>query len=154
MGNVFNALVIGATLFFCTAFSRAQNSNYNDTLAKRLGADDYGMKKYVLVLLKTGSNTGAGKAFTDSCFRGHMENMEVMVKTGKLVVAGPLGKNEKTYRGIFIPNLQSLEEASALLQSDPAIKAKLLEPELFNWYESAALPVYLETSEKIWIKNH
>jgi uncharacterized protein YciI len=132
----------------------SQNPNYSESLAKQLGADEYGMKKYVLVLLKTGSNTRAGKAFTDSCFRGHMENMEVMVKAGKLVVAGPLGKNEKTYRGLFVLNLQSLEEAYALLQSDPAIKAKLLEPELYNWYGSAALPVYLETSEKIWQKGH
>lgn len=133
---------------------RSQNPNFNDSLARKLGADEYGMKKYILVLLKTGSNTGAQKAFTDSCFRGHMENMEVMVKAGKLVVAGPLGKNEKTYRGLFILNLKSFEEASVLLQSDPAIKAKLLEPELYNWYGSAALPVYLETSDKIWQKGH
>jgi uncharacterized protein len=146
------------TLCFCFLMLSiglySQNPNYNDSLARKLGADEYGMKKYILVLLKTGSNTNAGKTFTDSCFRGHMENMAVMVKAGQLVVAGPLGKNEKTYRGIFILNLNSLQEAAILLQSDPAIKAKLLEPELYNWYGSAALPVYLETSEKIWTKNH
>lgn len=143
----FYLLMLSVTMY-------SQNPNYNEGLAKTLGADEYGMKKYVLVLLKTGSNTEATKAFTDSCFRGHMENMEVMVKAGKLVVAGPLGKNENTYRGLFILNLQSIEEALALLQSDPAIKAKLLEPELYNWYGSAALSVYLETSEKIWKKAH
>ena len=141
-------------LLLISKFAWSQNPNYNDSLAKKLGADDYGMKKYVLVILKTGTNASTDKAYIDSCFSGHMKNMEVMVKAGQLVVAGPLGKNEKTYRGIFILNINSIEEASALLQSDPAIKAKLLEPELYNWYGSAALPVYLPTSEKIWQKNH
>ena len=68
---------------------------------------------------------------------------------GKLVVAGPLGKNEKTYRGIFILDVASQEEAQALLATDPAIKEKLLEAELYQWYGSAALPVYLPTHQKI-----
>ncbi len=148
------ALLLLTALLLISKFAWSQNPNYNDSLAKKLGADDYGMKKYVLVILKTGSNTSTDKSYIDSCFRGHMKNMEVMVKAGQLVVAGPLGKNEKTYRGIFILNLNSLEEATVLLQSDPAIKAKLLEPELYAWYGSAALPVYLETSEKIWKKDH
>lgn len=131
----------------------AQNPNYNDSLAKKLGADEYGMKKYTLVILKTGSNTTTDKRFIDSCFQGHMSNMEIMMKAGKLIVAGPIEKNEKKYRGIFILDVKNKEEAHNLLQNDPAIQSKLLEPELYNWYGSAALPVYLETSEKIWKKN-
>ncbi|MCZ4408445.1 hypothetical protein O3Q51_06480 [Cryomorphaceae bacterium 1068] len=34
----------------------AQNPNYDADLAKQLGADDYGMKMYSLVILKTGTN--------------------------------------------------------------------------------------------------
>lgn len=30
--------------------------NYDSVLAKKLGADDYGMKWYVLAILKTGGN--------------------------------------------------------------------------------------------------
>src|SRR5262245_30594317 len=82
--------------------AQAQNPKYNDSLAKALGADEYGMKKYTLVILKTGPNTGTSKATTDSCFSGHMANMEKMVAAGELIVAGPIAKNEKTYRGIFI----------------------------------------------------
>jgi uncharacterized protein YciI len=154
MGNKCNTLVLLAALLLSGKQALSQNPNYNDSLAKALGADDYGMKKYILVILKTGGNTSTDKAYIDSCFKGHMANMEVMVKVGQLVLAGPMGKNDKTYRGIFILNLNSLEEASVLLQNDPAIKAKLLEPELYNWYGSAALPLYLDASDKVWKLNH
>lgn len=122
---------------------------YDEALAKKLGADNYGMKMYVLVILKSGSNTTETKAKTDSLFAGHMANMGKMVEMQKLVVAGPMGKNDKNYRGIFLLNTKSIDEAKQLLESDPAIKAKLLEPELYNWYGSAALAEYLPFHDKI-----
>jgi uncharacterized protein YciI len=136
-------------LLFLTFKANAQNNLYDSVLAKKLGADEYGMKGYILVLLKTGPNKTTNQPFIDSCFAGHMQNMGVMVKAQKLVVAGPLGKNDKTYRGIFILNLTSLEEAEKLLQTDPAISSGLLSTELYKWYGSAALSEYLPFSEKI-----
>ena len=135
-----------------TAIVTAQttNPNYDEALAKKLGADDYGMKKYVLVILKTGENTTATSEETSAAFRGHMENINRLVEEGKLIVAGPLGKNDKTYRGIFILDVPTVEEASELVQTDPAVKAKLLDVELFPWYGSAALSEYLPASDKIW----
>lgn len=130
--------------------SVAQNPNYDSTLAKSLGADDYGMKGYTLVLLKTGSNRTTDRDFINKCFTGHMSNINRLVELGKLIVAGPLGKNDKTYRGVFILNTTDLKEAEEMLQTDPAIKERLLDAELYNWYGSAALPVYLDASDKIW----
>ncbi len=78
-----------------------------------------------------------------------MANMGKLVKLNKLIVAGPLGKNDQNYRGIFILNTKSLDEAKEILATDPAIKAKLLDADLFNWYGSAALAAYLTASEKV-----
>lgn len=125
------------------------NLKYDEALAKQLGADDYGMKMYVLVMLKSGTNITATKAETDSAFAGHMANIGRLVKLNKLIVAGPLGKNDKNYRGIFILNTKSLDEAKEILATDPAIKANLLDADLFNWYGSAALGEYLKFSEKV-----
>lgn len=77
------------------------NPDYDSALAKKLDADDYGMKMYVLVILKTGTNTTEDKKIKDSLFAGHMDNINRLVKINKLVVAGPLVKNEKTYRGFL-----------------------------------------------------
>jgi uncharacterized protein YciI len=139
-------------LLFISLFTAAQKTNpiYDSVLAKKLGADDFGMKKYVLVILKTGTNTTTEKRFIDSCFGGHMKNISRLVEIGKLIVAGPLGKNEKTYRGIFILNVPTIAEANELVQTDPAVKAGLLAAELFQWYGSAALAEYLPASDKVW----
>lgn len=131
-------------------FTQAQDQpKYDEALAKKLGADNYDMKMYVLVMLKTGTNTTATKAQTDSLFKDHMSNMGQLVKDEKLIIAGPFGKNDKQYRGIFILNTKSIEEAKTWLATDPAVNAKLLDAELFNWYGSAALSTYLPYHDRI-----
>jgi uncharacterized protein YciI len=130
--------------------SSVLNPNYAPELAHKLGADDYGMKSYILVILKTGPNQTTDKTFINDSFRGHMNNINQLVTEGKMIVAGPLTKNDKTYRGIFILNVTDFEEAEKLLQNDPAITEGLLDVELYKWYGSAALPEYLEFSDKIW----
>jgi uncharacterized protein YciI len=137
-------------LGFCLSAScQTDNPKYNKALADSMGGDDYGMKTYILVILKTGSKKIEDKKVLDSLFKGHMENIGRLAKKGKLIVAGPLGKNDKTYRGIFILNVKTIEEAIALLETDPTIKEKVLEAEVFKWYGSAALPSYLPNHEKI-----
>ncbi|WP_231390087.1 DUF6265 family protein [Sphingobacterium pedocola] len=126
------------------------NPNYNATLAQKLGADDYGMKMYVLVVLKTGSNLTDDKEFINNVFRRHLDNINNLVEQGRLILAGPLEKNERTYRGVFVLNVTSLAEADEILMTDPAIQENLLAYELFNWYGSAALPEYLPSADKIW----
>ena len=142
-------IIINFLFISISAMGQITNPNLDSILAKSLGADDYGMKKYVLGILKTGSNTIADKATTDSLFAGHLRNINRLADLKKLIVAGPLGKNENDFRGIFILDVTSLEEAKKLLETDPAIKSKLLEFLLYNWYGSAALPEYLKIDDKI-----
>lgn len=149
--NMKSLLIIGVLTLSCMRKLHAQkiNPDYDSTLAKQLNADDYGMKSYILVILKTGSNNVQDKQLRDSLFAEHFANMSAMVEAGKLVVAGPIDKNENNYRGIFILNVTSFEDAQLLLQNDPTIHEKVLEAELYEWYGSAALPVYLDTHDKI-----
>ncbi len=148
MQQVITFLII--LLSTATAISQKTNPNYDEALATKLGADDYGMKSYVFVILKTGSNESTDKELRDSCFLGHMNNIGRLVDEGKLIIAGPMEKNDNSYRGIFILDVPTIEEAGKLLLTDPAINAKFLEPELYSWYGSAALSAYLEASDKIW----
>ena len=144
-------------LLFCSfclsAICQTKNSSYNQSLADSLGSDEYGMKTYIFVILKTGSAKIEDKKTLDSLFKGHMENIGSLVNKGKLIVAGPLIKNDKSYRGIFILNVKTIEEANTLLQTDPTIQQKVLEAEVFKWYGSAALPMYLPFHDKIQKKK-
>jgi uncharacterized protein YciI len=147
-------LVASFVLLLCCTLACAQSNNpkYDKSLADSLGADDYGMKRYVLVILKTGP-AKVDKPTTDSLFAGHMKNMGRMVDMGKLIVAGPLQKNDNNYRGIFILNVRTIDEAKTLLETDPAIKGKVLEAECYSWYGSAALPMYLPAVPRVEKKS-
>lgn len=130
---------------------RAQNPGikYDKALADSLGADEYGMKSYMFVILKTGKKTVEDKKLRDSLFKGHMDNIGRLVREGKLIVAGPIGENEMNYRGIFIFNVATREELDKLLKTDPTIQNGIFDVEVFNWYGSAALPTYLPNHDKI-----
>ena len=142
------------SLLLCTsAYAYPQTNSYNQRLADSLGADEYGMKMYSLVILKTGVSSSLSKKESDSIFVGHLHNIQRLAKEGKLVAAGPLGKNDKNYRGIFILNTKTIDEAKQLLQTDPAIYHKLLDVEVFQWYGSAALPMYLNFHDKVQKKS-
>lgn len=130
------------------------NPNYDKELANKLKADDYGMKAYHFILLKSGTNTTTDKQLINESFKGHLENIRALVKEGKMIVAGPLGENSSGYRGIFIlNNMKSRQEAEELLKTDPAIRNGLLGFEIIDWYGSAALPEYLPVADKIWKIN-
>lgn len=149
-------LVFVFCLIACSnaAFSQTGNPTYDKPLADSLGADKYGMKMYIFVILKTGSNTTTDKTKLDGLFRGHMENITKLASSGKLVVAGPFKKNDKSFRGIFILNVKTAAEALELMDKDPAIKEKVLEAEILEWYGSAALPMYLPYHDKIEEQKH
>ena len=147
MKPILNIIVF---LGFClTINAQVSNPEYDAVLAKSLGADQYGMKSYVLVLLKTGDSQITDPEKVNELFTGHMTNINRLAEEGKLIVAGPIGKNDKSYRGIFILNVSTVEEGVELVQTDPAVSSGLLAAEYFPWYGSAALPVYLETAKKI-----
>lgn len=148
-------LIIALTLvLWCQAASaQTENPAYDPELAGRFETDDYGMKSYMFVILKTGSVEVADKAIRDSLFAGHMQNIRQLADEGKLVLAGPLGKNDKSYRGIFILNVKTEEEAKSLLQTDPAIHEGLLGAEIYSWYGAAALMEYMKVQEKITKMN-
>lgn len=127
-----------------------QDVAYDAELATKLGADEHGMKSYVLAILKTGPKdseiTGDERK---QAFAGHFSNMERLANEGKLAVAGPFGKNDKSFRGLFILNAATVEEAEALAASDPAIKAGIFVVDLIPWYGSASLMASPEIHKKI-----
>ena len=126
------------------------NSIYDAELAKKLGADDRGMKMYVLCILKTGPNDASYKGKPrDEIFAGHFANIQNLAQQGKLAIAGPFETNERNYRGLYIFNVPTIEEAEKLVVLDPAVKAGVFVPELTLWYASASLMATYEIHKKI-----
>jgi len=115
-----------------------KNPKFDAELAKKLGADKMGMKNYVPVILKTGpTNVPEGKE-RDEIFKGHFANIHRLAEEGKLVVAGPFD-GEGGWRGMFIFNVTTIEDAKALTATDPVIKSGLMVAEYHKLYCSAGL---------------
>ena len=146
---------LSVVFLFTASFLFAQNinKNYDSVLAKKLNADVFGMKKYYLVILKKGTADITDKMRLDSIFGGHMKNIQWLASQNKLVVAGPIGKNDKDYEGIFILNTENKDEAEKMLETDPAVHMNVLAAEYYLWYGSAALQQTSELHDKI-AKNH
>ncbi len=131
-------------LAFLTITSAAQKKIENkkpvfdSTLANKLGADEYGMKQYVMAFLKEGENRSLDSAARTALQIAYLKNIMRLADEGKLIVAGPF-LDDQPVRGIFIFNVSSIEEAKKLTATDPAIKVGVLEMDLRPWYGSAAL---------------
>ena len=128
----------------------AGESSFDPELAKKLGGDERGMKTYVLCILKTGPKDKEIQGDErKKVFAGHFANIERLAGEGRLVVAGPFGKNDKSYRGLYIFNVPTIEEAEKLVLLDPAVEAGVFDPDLTLWYGSAGVMVVTETHNRI-----
>ena len=130
-----------------TATDKKPSKNYDAKLAKKLGADELGMKSYVFVMLKRGKaqfEADTRKKLID----GHMKNIGKLAEEGKLVLAGPF-MDDKDWRGIYIFDVRTVEEAEKLVLTDPAIKEGVFEVEIHPWYGSATLPEIAKMHAKI-----
>ena len=144
-----NIVLLLITLLSFTFVSQAQNDTYDSALAGEVGADEYGMKKYVIAFLYRGDKV---QEYTEEqraeIQAGHMANINRLAEEGKLVMAGPFFGNEEL-RGLFFFAVESLEEAQKLTASDPAIEAGVLKMDLKEWYGSAALMLMSDLHSKV-----
>jgi uncharacterized protein YciI len=121
---------------------------YDSLLAAETGADDYGMRRYVMALLKAGPNRDQDSTKAAELQRAHLDNITRMAEEGKLVMAGPFFDDWEV-KGIYIFAVETIEEAEELTKTDPAIKAGRLIMELHPWYGSAGLMKMGELHEKL-----
>jgi uncharacterized protein YciI len=112
---------------------------FDAALAKQTGADERGMRNYVLVILKTGPTPVPKGEERDAMFKGHFANIQRLSDEGKLVTAGPFGDDPQGWRGLFLFAVDSIEEAKALTATDPVIANGEMVAEFHAWYGSAAI---------------
>lgn len=133
-------LIVGVLV--ATPGARAEETGaaptFDAELAQRLGADEYGMRRYVMAFLKAGPDRSQSDDQAAAIQRAHLDNIRKMAEAGKLVVAGPF-MDDGEVRGIYLFAVDTLAEAEALTASDPAVQAGRLLMELHPWYGSAAL---------------
>ena len=161
MGNSLVSIVAaGCLLIACNETDRSHDmpvqesvqetaeTSFDSVYAQKLGADDYGMRKYVMAFLKKGPNRDQDDSTKNALQSAHMANISRMTEEGTLVLAGPFLDNGDL-RGIYIFAVDSLQQAEELTNSDPAVQAGVFSMELHEWYGSAAIMEVSEIHEQI-----
>jgi uncharacterized protein YciI len=129
--------------------AHAQDSfMFDPNLAQSTGADERGMRSYVLVILKTGATRLPDGPERNEMFKGHFANMSRLAAEGKLVQAGPLDGVDG-WRGLYVFATPDIEEARKLVATDPVVIKGEMVPELHKFYGSAAIMLLNGLHEKV-----
>ena len=121
---------------------------YDAGLAQRTGADDMGMRKFVLVILKSSETPVPKGPERDEMFKGHFANMGRLSKEGVLALAGPLDGVDG-WRGLFVLAVDDIETAKRHVETDPVIVKGEMVAEYHRYYGSAALMLIPEWHERL-----
>ncbi|HEU4372203.1 MAG TPA: YciI family protein [Telluria sp.] len=117
-------------------------------LAKSLGADERGMRSYVMVILKTGPNKVPKGPARDAMFKGHFANITRLASEKKLALAGPF-EGTDGWRGVFVFATPDIETAKEYVATDPVIMQGEMVAEYHKFYGSAGLMMINEIHNKI-----
>ena len=126
-----NIILLVASLMFLTAVKAQEHSSANEKIPP-----ENQIEKYWFVMIRTGPKNDFDSTTRSNLFKGHMDNIKRLYDEGKLKVAGPFDKNDFQWRGIFILDCATKEEAEKLVQSDPAIAAGIFSVDIVPWYTS------------------
>jgi uncharacterized protein YciI len=126
----------------------AEPPAFDEALARQVGADEYGMRHYVHVVLKTGPTPVAAGPERDEMFRGHFANIKRLAAEGLLVHAGPFD-GVAGWRGLYIFAVPDIEQVKSLVATDPVIAKGEMVAEYHKHYGSAALMLVREAHDRI-----
>ena len=141
-------IAIVALALLAGAAGAQDNPKFDPKLAQTTGADEHGMRGYVLVILKTGTTRVPDGPERTEMFKGHFSNMRRLAAEGKLVQAGPLDGVDG-WRGLFVFATPDIDQAKKLVATDPVVMKGEMVPEFHRYYGSAALMLLNDLHEKV-----
>jgi len=98
--------------------TEAAKPKFDADLARSVGADELGMRSYVLVILKSGPSRIPAGPERDEMFKGHFANLNRLSAEGTLVLAGPLDGVDG-WRGLFVLAVADVDQARKHVATDP-----------------------------------
>jgi uncharacterized protein YciI len=120
-------------LFALFVVFAAFQSNAQREFEMKEGDTTYVMKRYVFMLLNEGPKRDHDSVTVAKIQEGHMNHINEMAKTGKMVIAGPF-ENAGKHRGILIFDVDSISQAIRMESNDPAIVSGRLEMQAMYWW--------------------
>jgi uncharacterized protein YciI len=141
-------LASGLALSTGAAAQSAPPVAFDSEMARSTGADERGMKAFVLVILKTGPAKVAAGPARDEMFKGHFANINRLAEERKLVLAGPLDGVDG-WRGLYVFAVADIEEAKKYVGTDPVVVQGEMVAEYHKYYGTAALMLVNDLHKRI-----
>jgi uncharacterized protein YciI len=105
---------------------------WSEEVMKRTSTPETMTVAYLAFLTRGDKWTAEKTPQTEAIQKAHMDNINRLAQTKKLVVAGPFG-DDGVLRGIFVFKVSSLQEAKELAETDPAVQAGRLALDIHPW---------------------
>lgn len=123
------------TLLFIIALCITSVGFTQRTFDVTIADSTYRMKQYWLVMYTTGADTAALDSLTSATLQqAHLAHQDEQSKRGLIVMAGPFGKNDHTWRGLLLYDCDTAEEVEGYLRQDPYVKRGRLAYSIAPWY--------------------
>ena len=88
----------------------------------------------LVVLVRPPSPTAYDEARLDEIQEEHLGYLKLLLESGEMLVAGPLSDQpDERWRGLCLFR-KTAEEAVAIMQRDPAVRAGRLSVEVMRWW--------------------
>lgn len=130
-----SALLLAASLLLGAAATEVRADE------PKIGPGGWEMTTYYVGFLYRGEKwTPEETPETKKIQEGHMANIQRLGAEGKLVIAGPF-TDGGDLRGLYVFRVASMEEAKALVETDPAVKAGRLRFEIHPWFAARNITV-------------
>jgi uncharacterized protein YciI len=106
--------------------------------------------EFQMAIMKKGPKwQSMAEAEKNQVLHQHLRNVIALLQSGKAVIAGGFG-GESEVGGVFVLRAASIEEAKSWIDTDPAVKAELMVPEMHPWfsediYQKASAPLSWNT---------
>ena len=129
-----NCIILFMLMIFSSTGVLAQNNEKEPReFVMKEGDKTYVMKRYYMCFLKKGENRDQDEETTAKLQQAHLDNINRLAAEGKIAIAGPFG-DDGELRGVFISDVETIEEAEELVKTDPAVKAGRLSYEIHPWW--------------------
>lgn len=93
---------------------------------------------YMCLLIKPADWNAAKMAEAQKVFPAHVKHVQSLLATGKAAIAGPFADDTRI-AGVFVINASSPEEARAVEEADPLVKAGGFSVEVLKWWAAKGI---------------
>lgn len=134
-------LLVKCSIFLLFGCSKNEESTSQTTTQDTAPAHISNTKTYYFGMIRAGSERSQSNEEAAEVQKAHLANIRRLADEGLMALAGPFWNADNTndIRGIFVYDVDSIEHADMLVDTDPAVQKNLLAVDVYPWLGSETM---------------